>query len=43
MIQGNDDEAMRLEASINNLDALADEVDLDDEIELDDEMDSEAE
>lgn len=32
MIQGYDDEVIRLEASINNLEALADEVDLDDEM-----------
>lgn len=37
MLHGNDDEVIRLEASINNLEALADEVDLDDEMDSEEE------
>lgn len=37
MLHGDDDEVIRLEASINNLEALADEVDLDDEMDSEEE------
>ncbi|MBN3923910.1 AAA family ATPase [Nostoc sp. NMS4] len=37
MIQGYDDEVIRLEASINNLEALADDVDLEDEMDSEEE------